>query len=91
MTFEYVLLAGVNDHRRQAEDLVDLLRGVQGSVNLIPYNPVPELPYARPSDLVIDDFTERLERGGVKVSVRRRKGSDISAACGQLALKQARG
>ena len=87
VTFEYVLLGEVNDNAVQARQLTDLLRGVQGTVNLIPYNPVPELPYASPDQRRVDTFAETLRRGGLKVSVRTRKGADIDAACGQLALK----
>ncbi len=89
VTFEYVMLRGVNDSPREARELRALMRGTQASVNLIPYNPVPELPFERPDDRDIDRFLAILEEGRVKVSIRRRKGSDIDAACGQLALKKA--
>ncbi len=90
VTFEYVMLKGVNDSPREARELRKLMKHTQASVNLIPYNPVPELNYQRPTDEAIDTFTGILEEGGVKVSVRRRKGADIDAACGQLALKKNR-
>ncbi|MCB9831414.1 MAG: 23S rRNA (adenine(2503)-C(2))-methyltransferase RlmN [Planctomycetes bacterium] len=88
VTFEYVLLRGVNDSPAEAREFRALMRGTQASVNLIPYNPVPGLPYERPDDRDVDRFVAILEDGRVKVSVRRRKGSDIDAACGQLALKR---
>ena len=90
VTFEYVLLSGINDAPAQAHELAALLRGIRGSVNLIPYNPVPDLPYTRPTDADIDRFSDILRQSGVKVTERTRKGSDIDAACGQLALKAAR-
>ena len=90
VTLEYVLLKDINDGIKEAEQLKNLLRHSQVSVNLIPYNPVPDLPYERPSDKAIDDFASILELAGIHVSVRRKKGSDINAACGQLALKKGR-
>jgi 23S rRNA (adenine2503-C2)-methyltransferase len=89
VTFEYVLLEGVNCGREHADELVRLLRGVRGTVNLIPFNVVPEQPFRRPSDAVIDAFAARLRAGGIKTTVRKRKGHDIAAACGQLRLRDA--
>ena len=87
VTFEYVMLKGINDGHHEARELRALMRNTQASINLIPYNPVESLPFARPDDEAIDTFADLLESAGVHVSVRRRKGSDIDAACGQLALK----
>ncbi|HGY89929.1 MAG TPA: 23S rRNA (adenine(2503)-C(2))-methyltransferase RlmN [Planctomycetes bacterium] len=87
VTFEYVLLKGINDHPEDARELAQLLRGVPGVVNLIPYNPVEGLEFERPTDRAIHGFADLLERRGTRVSLRLRKGADIDAACGQLALK----
>jgi 23S rRNA (adenine2503-C2)-methyltransferase len=84
VTYEYVLLGGVNDSIAHAEELGGLLRGRHAHVNLIPFNEVEGLPYQRPKDRALTDFIERLRRGGVSVKVRKRKGSEIDAACGQL-------
>ncbi|MCA9268954.1 MAG: 23S rRNA (adenine(2503)-C(2))-methyltransferase RlmN [Planctomycetales bacterium] len=84
LTFEYVLLAGVNDGPAQATELARLLRGRGVLLNLIPYNPVAGLPYAEPSRLAVDRFAATLEEVGVNVQTRRRKGDAIDAACGQL-------
>lgn len=82
--FEYVLLAGVNDRPEQAEKLVALLKGRPALVNLIPFNPVPELPYRSPDPSAVERFSAILRRGGLNIEVRRRKGDQINAACGQL-------
>jgi 23S rRNA (adenine2503-C2)-methyltransferase len=84
VTFEYVLLAGVNDQSDHARQLIALLRGRPALVNLIPYNPVQGLPYRRPSPAVTAQFVEILSQGGLNVNIRHRKGDRISAACGQL-------
>ena len=84
LTYEYVLLAGVNDQPRHAERLVGLLRGRTALLNVIPYNPVAGLPYQTPSAEVCDRFRQILERGGLTVKFRFRKGDSINAACGQL-------
>ncbi len=84
VTFEYVLLAGVNDRPEHARQLAELLRGRPALVNLIPYNPVPGLPYRTPSPAATAQFVEILAQGGLNVNIRHRKGERISAACGQL-------
>lgn len=84
VTFEYVLLAGVNDRREDALALVDLLRSRKAHANLIPYNPVEGLPFGRPSPGAVRRFAETVRAGGVSVSVRKTKGRPIDAACGQL-------
>jgi 23S rRNA (adenine2503-C2)-methyltransferase len=85
ITFEYVLLAGVNDSLRDAAQLAKLLRGVKCKVNLIPWNPHPEAPYARPIPAVIDAFQSECKRLGLPTYLRTPRGDDIDAACGQLA------
>jgi 23S rRNA (adenine2503-C2)-methyltransferase len=90
-TFEYVLLEGVNAEPEHARALVRLLKGVRGTVNLIPYNVVDEQPYRRPSDRAIDAFEGILREAGIKTTTRKRKGHDIAAACGQLRLRETRG
>jgi 23S rRNA (adenine2503-C2)-methyltransferase len=84
VTYEYILLAGVNDGPVEAEQLVDLLRGRPSLVNLIPYNPVSGLPYRTPHPAAVKRFVEILEHGGLNVAIRHRKGAKINAACGQL-------
>jgi 23S rRNA (adenine2503-C2)-methyltransferase len=84
VTFEYVLLADLNDGPQQARQLVDLLRGRPSLLNVIPYNPVAGLPYRTPSDAAIARFRKILEEGGINVMFRLRKGDKINAACGQL-------
>jgi 23S rRNA (adenine2503-C2)-methyltransferase len=84
LTFEYVLLAGINDQPVHARQLAALLRGRAALLNVIPYNPVTGLPYQTPLPLAQKRFREILEHGGVNVQFRERKGDAISAACGQL-------
>ncbi len=84
LTYEYILLAGINDSPEHAKQLVALLRGRPALVNLIPYNPVAGLPQKRPSPQAVRRFREILESGGLTVQIRRRKGERIDAACGQL-------
>ncbi|WP_153557975.1 23S rRNA (adenine(2503)-C(2))-methyltransferase RlmN [Roseimaritima sediminicola] len=84
LTFEYVLLGGVNDSKTCAAQLAALLRGRPVLLNVIPYNPVAGLPYQTPSDAQIKTFRQTLESAGVNVQFRQRKGSEINAACGQL-------
>jgi 23S rRNA (adenine2503-C2)-methyltransferase len=87
ITFEYVLLAGVNDSPESASRLATLLRGMQAKVNLIPLNPAAGIPFERPSDEAIDQFGRILAERGITVSVRKSRGRDIRAACGQLAVE----
>ncbi|MFZ5646542.1 MAG: 23S rRNA (adenine(2503)-C(2))-methyltransferase RlmN [Bacillota bacterium] len=84
ITFEYALMAGVNDSPAQAGKLARLISGMPGHVNLIPYNPVGERGFKRPSPEAIKKFRAVLERSGVEATVRRELGGDIDAACGQL-------
>ena len=87
ITFEYVLLAGVNDGPDDARQLARLLSGVKSKVNLIPLNAAPGIPFERPSDTAIDSFAKILAERGVTVSVRKSRGRDIRAACGQLIVE----
>ena len=84
ITFEYVLLKGVNDSPEHARQLVQATRDIKSKINLIPLNPDPHLPYERPDEQTIDRFASVLVRAGRTVAVRRSRGPDISAACGQL-------
>jgi 23S rRNA (adenine2503-C2)-methyltransferase len=86
VTYEYVVLGGRNDSIEQAQELSALLRGRNAHVNLIPMNDVSELPYHAPEAERLRKFVEVLEQGGVTTTVRKRKGADIDAACGQLRL-----
>jgi 23S rRNA (adenine2503-C2)-methyltransferase len=87
VTFEYVLLAGVNDSPAHARELARLLGGSHSKVNLIPLNAAPEIPFAPPGDAEVEEFCRVLTGARVPVSVRRSRGQDILAACGQLHLK----
>lgn len=91
VTYEYVLLAGVNDGRREARELGRLLRGRLAHVNLIPFNPAPGLPFRRPPPSRIEAFRKELLSWGVDVTVRRSRGVRIRAACGQLRTEVSRG
>ena len=84
VTFEYILLAGLNDCEHHAAELAQLLRGFQSHVNLIPYNPINEVDYQRPSRKRVNQFTESLRASGIAVSVRYSRGLEKDAACGQL-------
>jgi 23S rRNA (adenine2503-C2)-methyltransferase len=85
--FEYTLLAGVNDSEPDARRLVELLRGVAAKVNLIPVNSHPGSPYRAPSNEVAERFMGVLAQAGLTVTLRRSRGADIDAACGQLAAR----
>jgi 23S rRNA (adenine2503-C2)-methyltransferase len=87
ITFEYVLLAGVNDTPDDARRLVKLLAGIRGKVNLLPLNAAPGIPFERPSDERVNEFARMLADRGVRVSVRKSRGRDIRAACGQLIVE----
>ena len=85
VTFEYVMLDGVNDSVAHANELVDLLQTVPSKVNLIPFNPFPQTQYRRSSKEAIDRFREILIAAGLTTITRKTRGDDIDAACGQLA------
>ena len=85
VTFEYVMLDGVNDSVQQAHELVALVGDLSCKFNLIPWNPFPDAPYKRSSNNAIHRFREVLQNAGFVVTVRKTRGDDIDAACGQLA------
>jgi 23S rRNA (adenine2503-C2)-methyltransferase len=87
VTFEYILLAGVNDSRDDALELAHLIHGTLAYVNLIPYNPVEEMKYQRSSGNRVHDFLDILMKNGVTATIRKEFGTDIDAACGQLRAK----
>ena len=84
LTFEYVLLAGVNDTRDDANRLVSLLRGIRCKINLIPFNEFPGKSFRRPSSDVIEAFQQILRKRGLDVFLRKSRGDDVLGACGQL-------
>ena len=90
ITFEYVLLEAINDQPEDAERLAVLLRDVRAKVNLIPLNEAPGIPFRRPDDQRVDRFAAILARHHLTVSVRKSRGRDIRAACGQLIVGGAR-
>jgi 23S rRNA (adenine2503-C2)-methyltransferase len=87
ITFEYVLLSGVNDRAEDARRLAQLLAGVRSKVNLIPLNAAAGIPFERPSDEAVDRFAQILAEHRLVVSVRKSRGRDIRAACGQLIVE----
>ena len=87
VTLEFILIEEINDTFEQAEALSKIALKLSAHVNLIPYNTVPGLDWKRPSITRQDGFYERLKRKGVSTTIRREKGHDIAAACGQLKLK----
>ena len=89
VTFEYVLLCGITDAPEDALHLVKLLRGIRAKVNLIPFNEAEELSYRRPLDAAIERFQQVLIENNISAFVRKNRGNDISAACGQLKKKWA--
>jgi 23S rRNA (adenine2503-C2)-methyltransferase len=84
LTFEYVLLAGVNDDPQDARRLIRLLRGIRCKVNLIPFNEFPGNSYRRPDDATVLKFQTTLQQAGLDVFIRKSKGRDVLGACGQL-------
>jgi 23S rRNA (adenine2503-C2)-methyltransferase len=84
ITFEYVLLHGVNDSEQNARELAKLLRGIPSKVNVIPFNPHPGSKFLRPTNESIARFQSVLYDAGVQINIRRPRGDDIQAACGQL-------
>jgi len=90
ITLEYILIAGVNDAIEQARPLAALAKKLFAKVNLIPYNRVEGLPWERPAEAVCEAFQAALEKQKVPTTLRREKGHDIDAACGQLRLKTER-
>ena len=90
VTFEYILLRGVNDRPHHADELAGVCRAARANVNLLRYNEVDGLPFDRPASADVAAFQERLRRAGVNAHVRRSRGRDIDAACGQLRRKRER-
>lgn len=90
LTFEYILIAGVNDGLDQVKPLAQLVRRLNAKVNLIPYNKVDGLPWERPAENAQTAFLKALKKQKVSATLRREKGQDIDAACGQLRLKTER-
>jgi 23S rRNA (adenine2503-C2)-methyltransferase len=88
ITYEYTLIAGINDHPDHAFELANMLKGKQCTVNLIPYNPVPGLRLKRPDKQTIKQFRSVLFGSKIVNTCRYTKGDDIAAACGQLALQE---
>ncbi len=88
ITLEYILLGGLNDHTEHAESLARIARRMRVHVNLLQYNPVPDLPYHRPGDKDSERFLTRLRDLGINAHLRRSRGRDIDAACGQLRRRQ---
>jgi 23S rRNA (adenine2503-C2)-methyltransferase len=84
ITFEIVLMVGINDSEAHARRTAKLLSGLLCHVNLIPFNPIPGRTWRRSSPAAIDRFARTLAQGGIAVSVRRSRGVEIQAACGQL-------
>jgi len=87
ITFEYLLLSGINDSERDGQALVQLIQNIRCKVNVIPYNPVQGLKWCRPSDETINLFIKTLKKHGINATLRQQKGVDIDAACGQLRLR----
>jgi len=87
ITFEYVMLDGINDSEAEARMLVKLMHGIPAKINLIPFNPFPGTDYKSSSTVVIDKFRDILIKGGVFTITRKTRGEDIDAACGQLVGK----
>ncbi|XMB72743.1 23S rRNA (adenine(2503)-C(2))-methyltransferase RlmN [Mycoplasmatota bacterium WC30] len=88
ITFEYILLKGVNDTISHADELSDLIRGINAYVNIIPYNPVEEFNFQKTNSQSASRFYLHLGKRGINATLRREQGSDIDAACGQLRYKQ---
>lgn len=86
--FEYTLMEGINDSLDDARRLPRLLRGIPAKLNVIPMNPHEDAPQRPPSRAVCDAFTAELHRAGLRVTLRRNRGADIDAACGQLAARE---
>ena len=91
LTFEYILIAGVNDTDEQARELAKIARRLSAKINLIPYNTVEGLEWSRPSLTRQERFQSILRKDGMVATLRREKGHDIAAACGQLRLQTKRG
>lgn len=87
ITYEYVVWKGINDKKKDVDALVDFCKFAPSKVNLIEYNPIDDGEFQQASNAAIDMYVETLEKNGITVTVRRSRGKDIDAACGQLANK----
>ena len=87
ITYEYVVWEGINDKRKDIEALIEFCRFAPSKVNLIEYNPIDDGEFQQASNKAIDLYVNLLEKNGIVVTVRRSRGKDIDAACGQLANK----
>ena len=87
VTFEYIMLDGVNDSEKNAKELADLLKGINCYVNLIPYNETENIEFMRSNVSQIGKFYDILKKNNINVTIRREFGSKVSAACGQLRAK----
>ncbi|TLD41803.1 MAG: Ribosomal RNA large subunit methyltransferase N [Candidatus Jettenia ecosi] len=87
ISFEYILIDGINASRQDAESLAHLLKGIQCNINLLPLNPIEEFNFRPPSREAIETFCKILKKSGLIVTLRRKKGDHINAACGQLRLQ----
>ena len=88
ITFEYILIKGINDSIEDAKRLVKMLKPIQAKINIIPFNEYPDSNFKRPSDAVIENFLKHLLDSNYTAIIRKSKGGDISAACGQLSANQ---
>ncbi|OGX13311.1 MAG: 23S rRNA (adenine(2503)-C(2))-methyltransferase [Omnitrophica bacterium RIFOXYB12_FULL_50_7] len=86
ITFEYTLIAGVNDSDEEAEGIAMIAKPLRAKINVIPYNPIAEFPHKAPTPEATERFCDQLERRGLRVTLRQTVGRDIDAACGQLRL-----
>ncbi|MBC8590458.1 23S rRNA (adenine(2503)-C(2))-methyltransferase RlmN [Lachnospiraceae bacterium NSJ-29] len=84
LTFEYTLIEGINDREEDINELVKILKGINAHINLIPLNPIKEYNMNRPSKNNVEIFYKKLKKIGIPVTIRKEKGADISASCGQL-------
>ncbi len=90
ITFEYTLIAGVNDSEEEAEGVAILAKPLRAKINIIPYNPIAEFPHQTPTPEATERFCAHLEKRGLHVTLRKTAGGDIDAACGQLRLDRLR-
>ena len=90
VTFEYILIEGINDSEEQAKSLANIASSLRAKINLIPYNKVEGLHWERPSEKIQKNFLNILIKNKIQATLRKEKGHDIEAACGQLRLKKER-
>ena len=87
ITMEYTLIEGINDRKKDSDELIRILKGINCHVNLIPLNPIEEFEQKKSSDMNIEKFKTRLDKANIPVTIRREMGGDINASCGQLRRK----